>query len=74
MGVNADVWVMGKVEVHDAAEYTMNIGIAGYTVDYMIRLSIIKPIAFIDSGVCRFWGLQESEIADDLSVIFNYKK
>ncbi len=64
---------MGEAEVHDAAEYTMNIGIAGYTVDYMIRAFIIKPLAFIDLGVCRFWRFEESEIADDYSIIFNHK-
>ncbi len=34
----------------------MNIGITGYAMNYMIRFFIIKPIAFIDLGVCGFWG------------------
>ena len=54
VGVNPDIRIMGKTEVHDAAEYTMNIGKTGYAMDYMVRAFIIKPIAFIDLGVCRF--------------------
>lgn len=32
----------------------MNIGITGYAVDNVIRALIIKPVAFIDLGVCGF--------------------
>jgi hypothetical protein len=56
MGVNPDVWVMGETVVHDAAEYTMNIGITGYAVDYMIWHSIVKPLPFIDPGISGFGG------------------
>ena len=56
MGVYANVWVVRETEVHDTTEYAMNIGITGYTVDYMIRPHVIKPIAFINVGICRFWG------------------
>jgi hypothetical protein len=73
MGVNPDVWVMPETVVHDAAEYTVSIGITGYAVDNVIRALIIKPVAFIDLGVCRFRGWQKSEVANNLIVILNYK-
>lgn len=41
MGINADVGIMGETVVHYAAEYSVNIGITGYTMDYMIRQRII---------------------------------
>jgi hypothetical protein len=47
MGVNTNVWIMGETIVHDAAEYAVNIGITGYTMDYMIRLPIVQPLTFI---------------------------
>ena len=55
MGVYANVWVMGETEVHDAAEYSVSIWVTGDTVDYMIWLFIIKPLAFIDPGISEFW-------------------
>lgn len=71
MGVNADVGVVGETEVHDAAEYPVGLRITGYTVDYMVRPHVIKPFALIDSGVCRFWGWQEGEVAYNLVAILN---
>ena len=55
MGVNTNVWIMGETVVHDAAEYTVNIGITGYTMDYMIWFFIIKPLSFINPGISGFW-------------------
>jgi hypothetical protein len=36
MSVYADVCVMRKTEVHNAAEYSMRIWITGYAMNYMI--------------------------------------
>lgn len=47
MGVDADVRIMRKAEVHDAAEDSVNIRIAGYTMYYMIRKGIICPLTVI---------------------------
>ena len=55
MGVNADVWIMGETEVNDTAEYSVNIWITGYPMDYMIWFFIIKPLTFIDSVISGFW-------------------
>ena len=51
MGVYADVRIMGEAEIHDAAEDAVSIWITGNSMDYMIRLNIIYPLAFIDSGI-----------------------
>ena len=56
MGVNANVWIMGEAEVHDAAEYIVNFWITGNTMDYMIRMFIIKPLSFVDLGISGFGG------------------
>ena len=73
VGINTNVWVFGKTELHNATEYTVSIRITTDPMDYMIWQLIIKPPTFIDSGISGFWGWQESEIANDLAVIFNDK-
>ena len=73
MGINTDVWIVGETVVHDAAEYSVSIGITGYTMDYMVRLLVIEPLPLINSGIRGFGGWQESEVADNLTVIFYYK-
>ena len=47
MGVDADVVIIGKAEVHDAAEDTMYIRQTGYAMNYMIGLLVVLPIAII---------------------------
>lgn len=44
MSVYTNVCITEKTEVHNAAEYTMNIRITGDFVDYMIRPCVIKPL------------------------------
>ena len=41
MGVDADVTVYGKAEVHDVAEDMVNIGIAGHAMNNMIRERVV---------------------------------
>ena len=47
MGVDADVCIMGKAEVHDVTKDTMNIRIAGNTMNDMIGLYIVQPLAVV---------------------------
>ena len=47
MGVDADVGFTGKAKVHNAAEDTMCIRQTGYTMDDMIGLLVVQPIAII---------------------------
>ena len=55
MGVYADIRIMCEAEIHDAAEDAVSIGVAGNTMDYMIRLNIIYPLTFVDLGISWFW-------------------
>jgi hypothetical protein len=55
MGVYADIRIMREAEIHDAAEDAVSLRVAGYSMDYMIRLCVIKPLTIIDFAVCRFW-------------------
>ena len=55
MGIYADVRVMREAEVHDAAEDAVSLRVAGYAMDYMIRLCVIKPFTIIDFTICGFW-------------------
>ena len=73
MGVDADVRIMRKAEVHDAAEDSVNIRIAGYTMYYMIRKGIICPLTIIYLRVGWLRGWQECEIADNTPFILNDK-
>ena len=73
MGINADVGVMGETVFNDTAEYSVNIWITGYPMDYMIWLFIIKPPTFIDPGISWFRGRKESKIANNLAIILNDK-
>ena len=57
VSVYADVRIMREAKVHDAAKDAVSIWITGDTMYYMIRLNIIYPLAFIDSGISGFWGL-----------------
>jgi len=47
MGVDADVCIMREAEVHDAAEDSVNIRIAGYTMYDMIGKGIVCPLTII---------------------------
>ena len=67
MGINANVGIMGGTVIHDTSEYSVSIWVTGDTVDYMIWLFIIKPLAFIDPGISRLWGGQESKVADNFA-------
>ena len=51
----------------------MGIGITGYTMDYMVRAFIIKPLTFINLGISEFGGWQERKVANNRPVIFNNK-
>ena len=51
----------------------MSIRITGYPMDYMIRLRVIKPFAFVYPGISWFWRWQESKVADKLTIILNDK-
>ena len=73
MGIYADVRIMREAEFHDAAKNTVSLRVAGNAMDDMIRLRIIYPLTFIDLGISRFWGWQESKVANDLTIIFNHK-
>ena len=73
MGVHADIRVMRKAEVHNIVEDAVSICITGYSMDYMIWLRVIKPLPIIDFIICRFWGLQESKVSNDLAAILNDK-
>ena len=73
MGINANVGIMGGTVIHDTSEYSVSIWVTGDTVDYMIWLFIIKPLAFINPGISRLWGCKESKVAHNLSIIFNHK-
>lgn len=55
MGIYADVGIMGETVFHDTAEYSVSIGITGYTMNNMIWFFIIKPLSFIDPGISGFW-------------------
>ena len=48
VSIDADVVIMGKAEVHNAAEDSMCIRQAGNTAYDMIVLLVIQPIAIID--------------------------
>ena len=72
MGVHADIRVMRKAEVHNIVEDAVSICITGYSMDYMIWLRVIKPLPIIDFIICRFWGLQESKVSNDLAAILNH--
>jgi hypothetical protein len=43
MGVNANVWVMGETEVHDAAEYSVSIGINAFATAFLMNALIVIP-------------------------------
>ena len=73
MGINADVMIMPETVVHDTAKDTMSIGITGNTMDYMIGLSIVQPLTFIYIIIGRFWGWQESKVADNATIILDDK-
>jgi hypothetical protein len=45
MGIDADVRIMRKAEIHDVAEDSMGIGNAGNTMNHMIRKGIVCPFA-----------------------------
>ena len=47
MGVNPNVCVMREAEVHDIAKDAVDIRVAGNTMDYMIRLCVIQPLAIV---------------------------
>ena len=47
--------------------------VAGYSMDYMIRLNIIYPFAIIDFVICRVWGWQKSKVGNDLATVLNDK-
>jgi hypothetical protein len=64
---------MGEAVFHDTAEYSVSIGITGYTMDYMIWFFVIKPLPFIDPDISGFGGWQKSKVADNL-VIVHYNK
>ena len=48
VSIDADVGFTGKAEFHNALEDAMCIRQAGYTMDDMIGLLVIQPIAIID--------------------------
>ena len=73
MGVYANVYVMRETEIHDAAEYAVNIRIAGNPMDYMVRLAVIKPFPVIYMIVGRLWRWQESKVANHPSRILHHK-
>ena len=64
MGVNADVVLTGKTEVHDAFEDAMRVWGTGNTVK-----GVVKPFTVINLGVSRFWGGQKGKVANDLPSI-----
>ena len=47
VSIDEDVGFTGKAKVHDAAEDTMCVRQTGYTMDDMIGLLVVKPIAII---------------------------
>ena len=73
VSIYADVRIMGEAEFHNASEDAVSIWITGYSMDYMIRLNIINPLAFIDFGVSGFWEWQESKVANYLASVLNDK-
>ena len=73
MGVDTNVWILGETVFHDAAEYSVNIGITGYTMDYMIGFCIIKPLSLVDLGISWFGRSKESKVTNHLIIVFNHK-
>ena len=73
VSVYADIRVIRKAELHDAAKDTVSLRVAGNAMDDMIRLRIIYPLTFIDLGISRFWGWQKSKIAYNAAFILNDK-
>ena len=47
MSIYADVCIMRETEVHDIVKDAMNIWITGYTMNNMIGLYIVQPLAVV---------------------------
>ena len=53
VGVYAYIPVFGESVIHNVAKHMAHIRVAGDTVDHMIRLFVIEPLAFVYLFVCR---------------------
>lgn len=60
MSVDSDVRGVRNAKVHDTTEYAVYEWVAGYSVDDMIWLGGVKPLAFVDCRVGRF-GLRKAK-------------
>ena len=47
MSIDSDVCIMRETEVHDIVKDAMNIWITGYTMNDMIGLYIVQPLAVV---------------------------